>query len=182
LLIALAVVVGVFLVWWVLQGKSAVPVASASKPRSQSAKTAGGPIDAAELDVRLEALKQPAPGTTGGVRNPFRFYERPPPPPPVEKPPPRPITTGTREGPLDGSVAPPPPPSIPLKYIGLMETGIGKIAAFSDCRVTLRGREGDIIDGRYRLVRIGAESVVMEYVDGRGRSTIRMSGQDCAGR
>ena len=43
----------------------------------------------------------------------------------------------------------------------------------------MRGREGDIIDGRYRLVRIGVESVVMEYLDGRGRTTIRLSGQEC---
>ena len=38
---------------------------------------------------------------------------------------------------------------------------------------TMRGREGDIIAGQYRLVQIGNESVVMEYVDGRGRTTIR---------
>jgi hypothetical protein len=70
-----------------------------------------------------------------------------------------------------------------LKFIGLMEVpGMGKIAAFSDCRTTFRGREGEILDGRYRLVRIGVESVVMEYADGRGRTTIRMSGQECVGK
>jgi hypothetical protein len=74
------------------------------------------------------------------------------------------------------------PPPIPLKYFALMETPTGKIASLSDCRVTMRGREGDTIDGRYRLVRIGVESVVMEYLDGRGRTTIRMSGQDCVGK
>jgi len=57
--------------------------------------------------------------------------------------------------------------------------GRSSSTAFSDCRTTMRGREGDIIDGRYRLVRIGIESVVMEYPDGRGRTTIRMSGQEC---
>jgi hypothetical protein len=79
---------------------------------------------------------------------------------------------------------PPPPPPIPLKYIGLIEDvpGKGKIAAFSDCRTTMRGREGEIIAGQYRLVRIGLESVVLEYVDGRGRTTIRMSGQECVGK
>jgi hypothetical protein len=63
-----------------------------------------------------------------------------------------------------------------------METPTGKIASLSDCRVTMRGREGDTIDGRYRLVRIGVESVVLEYLDGRGRTTVRMSGQDCVGK
>lgn len=59
---------------------------------------------------------------------------------------------------------------------------VGKVAAFSDCRATMRAREGEIIAGQYRLVRIGVESVVMEYVDGQGRTTIRMSGQECVGK
>lgn len=183
LLIALAVVVGLFLVRWALQGKSAAPAAPPSNPRAQAAFTAAGPIDPAELDVRLEALKAPAPAAGGGDRNPFRFYVRPPPPPaPVDRVPARPGNPGPPAPVVpDGSPQPVPPPPITLKYIGVMETGMGKIAAFTDCRVTLRGREGDIIDGRYRLVRIGVESVVLEYVDGRGRSTIRMSG-DCPGR
>jgi hypothetical protein len=70
-----------------------------------------------------------------------------------------------------------------LKFIGVLEfPNKGKLAVFSDCRTTMRGREGDIIDGRYRLVRIGVESVVMEYADGRGQTTIRMSGQECVGK
>jgi hypothetical protein len=46
----------------------------------------------------------------------------------------------------------------------------------SDCRTTYHGREGQIIDGRYRLVSIGVESIVLEYVDGRGRTTVRQDG------
>ena len=46
----------------------------------------------------------------------------------------------------------------------------------------MRAHEGDIIAGQYRLVKIGVESVVMEYVDGRGRTTIRLSGQECVGK
>jgi hypothetical protein len=46
----------------------------------------------------------------------------------------------------------------------------------------MRGKEGDVIAGQYRLVHIGNESVVMEYVDGRGRTTIRQSGQECVGK
>ena len=41
---------------------------------------------------------------------------------------------------------------------------------------------GEIVAGQYRLVHIGVESVVMEYADGRGRETIRMSGQECVGK
>jgi hypothetical protein len=39
------------------------------------------------------------------------------------------------------------------------------------------GREGDIIEGRYRILKIGIESIEMAEVDGRGRQTIRLSGQ-----
>jgi hypothetical protein len=41
----------------------------------------------------------------------------------------------------------------------------------------VNGKEGDIIDGRYRLLKIGVESADLSYVDGRGRQTIRLSGQ-----
>ena len=38
------------------------------------------------------------------------------------------------------------------------------------------GSEGDIIEGRYRIVRIGVESIELAWVDGRGQQTIRLSG------
>ena len=41
----------------------------------------------------------------------------------------------------------------------------------------MHGKEGDIIDGRYRILKIGTESIEMAYVDGRGRQTIRLTGQ-----
>ena len=177
LLVALGVAVAAYAVTWVVSGKSAVPSAPPSKPRV--AATSG--TQAQVPDVRLEALKQSRPGDVGGQRNPFRFYVPPPPPPP---PPPKPVATFTPPVQPQVPVGPPPetgPPPITLKFIGFLDDvpGLGKVAAFSDCRSTMRGREGEIIDGRYRLVRIGIESVVMEYPDGRGRTTIRMSGQEC---
>lgn len=177
LLVALAAVVGLLLVAWMWPGKSAARVAAPSKPRTAE-KTTAEAIDPEALEVRLDALNQPRPAAQPGARNPFRFYVPPPPPPP-------PVTMPEPIAPPVTPVAPgeQPPPPIPLKFIGLMEVpGMGKIAAFSDCRTTFRGREGEILDGRYRLVRIGVESVVMEYADGRGRTTIRMSGQECVGK
>jgi hypothetical protein len=41
----------------------------------------------------------------------------------------------------------------------------------------MHGREGDTVDGRYRLLRVGTDSIEMAYMDGRGRQTIRLSGQ-----
>jgi hypothetical protein len=52
------------------------------------------------------------------------------------------------------------------------------VAIFSDGRgLPLYGKEGESILGQYRIVKIGVESVVMEYLDGRGRQTIPMRGQ-----
>jgi hypothetical protein len=182
LLVALAVTVGLALISWLAPGKSAAPASPPSNPRTAARARTVETVQPGDLDVRLEALKQAHPATESSDRNPFRFYVKPPPPPPPPAPPwegrgrpaPPPV--------IEADPSPPPPP-IPLKYIGWMDVPkVGKIAAFSDCRATMRAGEGDIIAGQYRLVRIGVESVVMEYVDGRGRTTIRMSGQECVGK
>ena len=182
LLVALAITVMVALVSFVMPEKPAAPSARPSNPRIQvRGKAAAGTVKPADLDVRLEELKEPRPAAQPSDRNPFRFYVPPPPPPPP--PPPRVETARPVEPmvPVEPP-QPPPPPPIPLKFIGTLQTRGGTIAAFSDCRTTMRGKEGDVIDGRYRLVKIGVESVVMEYLDGRGRTTIRESGQECVGK
>lgn len=65
-----------------------------------------------------------------------------------------------------------------MRFIGLVEAPqqAQKIAILSDGRGIYQGREGDIIEGRYRILRIGVESLDMAYVDGGGRQTIRLSG------
>jgi hypothetical protein len=72
---------------------------------------------------------------------------------------------------------PPPPviPPIPLKFMGTVEKGNLKLAALTDCKgSTFYGKDGDPIDGRYRLVKIQTESVVMQYMNGTGT---RLSGK-----
>lgn len=180
LLVALAVAVAAALVSW-LSGKSATPQPAPSNPRATTRAKNVDNVQPADLEVHLDALKEPRPDAQSSERNPFRFYVKPPPPPPTDEgirqplPPVASVPTGPP--------SPPPPPPIPLKYIGLLTVAGGeKVAAFSDCRSTMRGKEGDIIAGQYRLVHIGNESVVMEYIDGRGRTTIRQSGQECVGK
>ena len=166
----------VLLAAWVLlrDGDPATDGPAASNPSG----TEGTPAPAGPVaDVRLEALtgNQAALGET--ERNPFRFQQRPAPaPPPAARgpiaPPPiaaPPLPTG-----------PPPPPPIPLRYIGLVETpaAAGRIAMLSDGRGNVfYGKEGDIIEGRYRILRVGPDSADLVYLDGRGRQTIRLSGQ-----
>jgi hypothetical protein len=156
----------------------------ARKPAAQgtAGRAAGqgsGPLPG-DLDVRLEALKQPPAEPDDAARNPFRFYVKPPPPPPLPPPPPKPVRVPQPGDPdyVAPPPPPPPPPPIPLKFIGTLEQGGRKVAIFSDGRgLPLYGKEGEPILGQYRIVRIGVESVVMEYLDGKGRQTIPMRGQ-----
>lgn len=182
LLVALGLAVIVFLAAQFWSSNPAATPGRASNPRGAAARRAPGAVDPVDLNVRLDWLQQRQVPPGEASRNPFRFQPKAPTPaPPSEsskvamRPTPQPDESAP--------VGPPPPPPIALKFIGTVEPTPGdKVAAFSDCRYTFRGREGEIVDGRYRLVRIGVESVVMEYVDGRGRTTIRLSGLECVGK
>jgi hypothetical protein len=72
----------------------------------------------------------------------------------------------------------PAPASIGFKLIGIVETPgqTARVAVLSDDQGVYHGHEGDIIEGRYRIVRIDAESVEMSHVNGDGRQTIYLSG------
>jgi hypothetical protein len=176
LLALLGIVVAVF-VFMNLGGSTTREAPSSNPPRPQP-RPGEKALDPAALDVRLEALTEEPPGPGGSERNPFGFRPKPPPPPP---PPPRGQGSASPVHP-----SPPPPPTvppIPLKFIGILEKeGIGRVALLTDCRSTFQHREGDTIAGQYRLVKIGVESVVVEYLNGKGRTTLRMSGQECVGK
>jgi hypothetical protein len=81
-------------------------------------------------------------------------------------------------GPTTNGPVPAGPPPIPLRFIGTVDELARhlKLAVLSDGRNVFYGREGDIIEGRYRILRIGVESIEMNYVDGRGQQTIRLTG------
>ena len=157
---------------------SASPSAPASNSTVESAAPGAAGATAAALDVRLEKLKEPPPAPDDMQRNPFRFQPKPQPMPAA--PPPGTFPGGRRGiAPRAQPDVPQGPPPIPLKFIGRLESpSAGVIALFSDGRgLRPRGHEGDIILGQYRIVHIGVESVVLEYLDGRGRQTIPLTGQ-----
>jgi hypothetical protein len=157
---------------WPSSPTSVAPVSS-SKERRLTTAPPGEPPGPTAPDVHLDALDggRPKPATT--ERDLFRFKPKALPPPP-------PSTTKPAETPLPAG-PPPAPPLAPIafKFIGVLEASEppGKIAVLSDGRDVFHGREGDIIEGRYRILKIGAESIDMAYLDGRGRQTIRLSGQ-----
>ena len=104
-------------------------------------------------------------------RDPFRFKPLPPPPPP-------PVARVPESQGFVGPPPPPPVPSIPLRLMGFVELPSGlKLANLSDCKgTTWSVREGETVDGQYRVVTIGLESVVIEYINGKGRQTLGVNG------
>jgi hypothetical protein len=119
--------------------------------------------------VRLAQLKADRPAAAEGGRNLFREKPKPLPPAPKVAPPPPP-------DPNAPPPPPPPPPPITLKLIGIVQ-GSGKpIAALSDGKDVFYGREGDIIEGRYKIIKVNVESIDIAYVDGRGQRRLGLSG------
>jgi len=174
----LVAAIGIAAVAFVLRPATA-PVGGGSATASSAAGRQAATRDAIVGDIRLELLESRSTGKGELARNLFRFESRRAPsttprvvrggvtpvPPPTGPPPP---------------VLPPPPPPIPLRYIGYVDQPgqVPRVGVLSDGRGNVfNGREGDIIEGRYRVLRIGTDSADLIYVDGRGRQTIRLSGQ-----
>jgi hypothetical protein len=149
--------------------RSSTPARGGQKPGA-----AQGPVE----ELRLAKLEQewPAPGESR--RNPFTMA---PTPPPSATPsgPAKPVDDEPAAPPQPTGPPPPPPiPPITLKFIGVISSdATGKIAGLSDGKFVYRGREGQTIEGRYRIVKIGEESIQIEYVNGTGRQTIRLTGK-----
>ncbi len=128
-------------------------------------------------DLNLESLQRRDDGKGTPTRDVFRFQQRR-----VEAAaqPPRPSPRQPVEPVAQVPTGPPPPPPIPLRYIGYLDQAgeVPRVAVLSDGRGNVfNGKEGDVIEGRYRVLRIGNDSADLIYVDGRGRQTIRLSGQ-----
>ena len=172
LLIALAVVVVALISSRMWSDGAAVAPPPASPARAANGKQAE-PFDPKELKVRLEALEGERPDQGEMERNPFRFQPKAAPAPPPG-PPPGPVAPPVDPGPP----VPPPPPPIPLKLTGFIDLpGGGKLVALSDCKGgTFSAAEGKTVDGQYRVVKIGIESVTIEFVNGKGRQTLRVEG------
>ena len=144
---------------------------AAHRGQAEGASKSAGGVEAP--DVHLDVLNAGRPKPGPGGRDLFRYRMKPPPPPP---PPPR-LPVGPQLPPPPP--VPPPPPPIALKFVGVVDTPPPgkKLAILSDGRgAPVYGHEGDTVLGQYRILRIGAESIEMSYLDGRGRQTIRLSG------
>jgi hypothetical protein len=163
--------------WWrLLPEPVAGPPATARPAQAAAARrgsaAAGGPVVEA---VHLDALTVSGAKPDEGTRDPFRFNAPAPPPP-------RPVTPvagpgGTPGSPSPLGAAPAGPPPMLLKFIGILKpASTAPIAVLTDGKNVFYGREGETIEGRYRIERIGVESVEMAWADGQGHQVIRLSG------
>ena len=171
--IALAVLLVILAVIVIYQVKSfSVPGVAGGQPqaRPESSRVAAARDRAAAVpELRLAALRAlaatPAPTIS---RNPFR-----------EKPVAPPVVPG-RPGPgADvepvGPPPPPPPPPITLKLVAIVRGSGRPIVALTDDRDVFYGREGDVVEGRYKIIKVNLESIDISYVDGRGQRRIGLT-------
>lgn len=121
---------------------------------------------------------------TGGMRSLFEFSQAPPPPPkaleakillkaarkfmgPLPAPPPAPQTP----------VFKPQAPAIPLRFFGYVTASRGgsRRAFFLEGEEIHVAAEGELIKKRYKVVRIGVNSVTMEDTQFEGRQTLPLA-------
>jgi hypothetical protein len=137
------------------------------KPKSPEER-----VDPMTIDptLRLDLLaKVQAVELQGGNRNLFQFSTAPPPPLPKEpvvpvKTPQQVAKEQAQKAAEAGPPKPPPPPPITLKYYGYssLRGDSRKRAFFLDGDDILVAGEGELVKKRYKVVRIGVNSVVME--------------------
>jgi hypothetical protein len=160
--------------WWNLSS-SPVPAGGTQVSARRPGATAPARDTPVET-VRLDALAAPRPEPGDQRRDPFRFRAgrvQTDTPPEVSQP----AMQSTEEAGGGEPIQIGPPP-IPLRFIGVLRVAEGQqlTAVLSDGNGVYRGTEGDIIEGRYRIVRVSLDSVELAHLDGRGHQVIRMSG------
>lgn len=149
------------------------PPAAAARPSSaasqsgnaQTGRKAAHPLLAQTLDptLRFDLLKSSEDVTyKGNGRDIFRSQPEP-------APIPKPVTPDVKPGPPP----PPPPPPIDLKFYGFASRKDGYKRIFlSKGEDIFVAKEGDIVDRRYKIVRIGQNSVDVEDVLTNNRQTL----------
>jgi hypothetical protein len=139
-------------------------------------------VDVSRIDpaLRLDLLaKVRNVELAGGTRSLFEFSQPPAPPPAKVKPivPTTPVvpppSTVTPTGPPEPA-KPPPPPPISLKFYGYAGTTRGgtRRAFFLDGDDILVAGENETVKNRYKIVRIGVNSAVVEDTTSNTQQTL----------
>jgi hypothetical protein len=170
-LLGLLAVAALALSAWALRHSGAAP-AVLGRPRAERPLPPVPRIDLARIDA-------PRPKDEAGRRDLFQFGAareaegEATPPVAVTTPPPGAggVAGGTPGSAVAGGPVTPSLPPLNLKYIGSVENKAGvKVAVLlTDRKEVLTGQAGQVVANRYRIARIGLESVDLEDV-GSGQS------------
>lgn len=174
LLAGLLVVLAVIVVYQ-MQG-----TAPAVAPSASSNSTVGQQPGAASVsdvtEVRLDLISTGAEAFRAPRRDPFQFRANVPPPVANRPVAPPPVVTGPPP--------PPPPPDRPaisatLRLIGIYDIAGQRVAVLHDGTQNppIHGTQGDVVEGRFRLLRVDATAVEMAYLDGGSPQRIPLAGQ-----
>lgn len=150
------------------------PVLHSKRPEDHVDPLSIDPTLRLDLFTKVQSVE-----LTGGSRNLFQFSTAPP-PKPVElakgKEPkilPKEMAAALAAKPA-GPPQPPPPPPIALKFYGfstIRDNG-KKTAYFLDGDEILSASEGDLVKRRYKVLKIGPTSVLMEDTDGKRQQSL----------
>jgi hypothetical protein len=167
-LVALLAVVSLaaVLTWWPTGKGTDAP---AGIPGAERARLGRGTTDPSSVpDLARIAPRGEAAGEV--ARNVFRFYDTPiPTPTPLPTPRPTPIGPGSPlfVGPMPIRPTPTPtpivPPAIPYKVLGKFGERDRPIVALEEGGRIINAREGDVVDGRFRIHKINRESVDFSF-------------------
>ena len=148
---------------------AATPTSGAAKPPSKTGARKTGPVMLAQsLDptLRVDLLKTSEDVTYKGSGR--DIFQNQPEPPPIPKENTKVIDTGPPP--------PPPPPPIPLKFYGFSGTKSGPKEVFlSKGDDIFIAKEGQIVDRRYKILKIGPNSVEVEDVLTNNRQTLPLT-------
>lgn len=140
--------------------------------RTTAPRTTPGSFDR-PAQVRLDALTGRASAIDGDGRNPFSAKPRhaanlPQTLPAVDREPPVVLREASSVQPTIAA---------PFKFMGTLQKRTGETwGVFADCSgYTRAAREGELVLGTWRVLRVGAESAFVESLDGR-RMTLPLGG------
>ena len=165
-------------------GQAGAPAGSAPGTAAASRAAAADTVDIPDLSVRLDALAGPRPQRAAAGRNPFRFASAAGAGDPavertaddaaaVAPPGAQTFRTGPRPATAAGDTA-----RRSLRFIAVVDAprSAGFIAVLSDGETVFQGRVGDTIDGRYRIMSIGADTAELEYLPTGERQVLHRDG------
>ena len=132
-----------------------------------------------KLDLLAKVRNVPV---EGGARSLFEFYTPPPPPPPPPKvnpinPDAAKLAAAKQLETQKAKAQPPPPPLIPLKfygYSGALRSTVRR-AFFLDGDDIVQAGENETIRNRYKIIRIGVNSAVVEDMIAKNQQTLPLA-------